>query len=100
MILASGYLIPGAAVRHVIAMAIARDHPGWGPDSFICQPNLAKYRVNFVHSLLESEKGEVTLLEEEVLHSIRDHELSHQWERLAEIQEIQLDLLSELGRKR
>jgi hypothetical protein len=29
-----------------------------------------------------------------------DHLLSHQWERLAQIQEIQLELLSELSRKR
>jgi uncharacterized membrane protein len=72
---ATGGLIPSAAVRDVIALDIARDHPGWGPDSFICRPDLAKYRVKYVHSLLESEKGEVTSLEEEVLHSIRDHEL-------------------------
>jgi len=29
-----------------------------------------------------------------------DHLLSHQWERLAHIQEIQLDLLSEMNKKR
>ena len=72
---ALGNLIPSAAVRDVIAMDIVRDHPGWGPDSFICRPDLAKYRVSHVHFLLESEKGEVTLLEEEVLHSIQAHEL-------------------------
>jgi uncharacterized membrane protein len=34
------------------------------------------------------------------LHDKIDHLLSHQWDRLAQIQEIQLDLLSELGKKR
>jgi uncharacterized membrane protein len=34
------------------------------------------------------------------LHEKVDHLLSHQWERLAQIQEIQLELLSELTRKR
>ena len=34
------------------------------------------------------------------LHEKLDHLLSHQWERLVEIQEIQLELLSEVSRKR
>jgi uncharacterized membrane protein len=72
---ASGELIPSSAVRDVIAKEIARDRPDWAPESFICRPDLAKFRVKYVHSLLESEKGEITSLEEEVLNSIRDHEL-------------------------
>lgn len=34
------------------------------------------------------------------LHEKVDHPLSHQWERLAQIQEIQLELLAELGKRR
>src|SRR3989304_2267359 len=68
-------LVPGAAVREVVAKEIVRDRPNWSPESFICRPDLAKYRAQYVHSLLESEKGEITNLEQEVLHSIRDHEL-------------------------
>jgi len=68
-------LVPGAAVRDVISAEIVRDHPDWSPESFICRPDLTRYRTNYVHALLESEKGEITSLEQEVLHSIRDHEL-------------------------
>jgi uncharacterized membrane protein len=68
-------LVPGAAVRDVVAKKIVHDHPNWSLESFICQPDLAKYRAEYVHFLLESEKGELTTLEQEVLHSIRDHEL-------------------------
>lgn len=68
-------LVPGAAVRDVIAKEIIHDHPDWSPESFICRPDLAKYRAKYVRFLLESEKGELTTLEQEVLHSIRDHEL-------------------------
>jgi uncharacterized membrane protein len=71
----SGELVPGAAVRDVVAREIVRDRPDWSPQSFICRPDMTKYRVQYVHSLLESEKGELSTLEEEVLHSIRDHEL-------------------------
>ncbi|MCJ7524563.1 MAG: DUF1003 domain-containing protein, partial [Candidatus Aminicenantes bacterium] len=68
-------LVPAAVVRDVVAKEIVRDHPDWSPQSFICRPDMTKYRAQYVHSLLESEKGELSTLEEEVLHSIRDHEL-------------------------
>jgi uncharacterized membrane protein len=68
-------LVPGAAVRDVVAKEISCDHSGWSPESFICRPDLMKYRTKYVHSLLESEKGELTTLEQEVLHSIQEHEL-------------------------
>ena len=38
-------------------------------------------------------------LEIQYLHEKLDHFLLHQWERLAQIQEIQLDLLSEMSKK-
>ena len=68
-------LVPGGAVRDFVANEILRDHPNWSPEASICRPDLMKYRAKYVHSLLESEKGELTGLEQEVLHSIRDHEL-------------------------
>jgi uncharacterized membrane protein len=68
-------LVPGSAIRDFVVKEIAREHSNWSPEGFICRPDLAKYRAKYVHFLLESEKGEVTTLEQEVLHSIRDHEL-------------------------
>lgn len=38
-------------------------------------------------------------LEIQHLHEKLDHLLQHQWERLVQIQEIQLDLLSEMSKK-
>lgn len=71
-------LVSGALVRETIAAAIRQDHPGWSADSYICRPDLARYRSQYVHSLLESEKGELTNLEQEVLHSLQEHELISQ----------------------
>ena len=68
-------LVRGAAVRDVVAKEILRDHPDWSPESFICRPDLNRYRSEYVHSLLESERGDLTSLEQEVLHSLQDHEL-------------------------
>jgi len=67
-------LVPGMAVRDIVAKEIMRDHPEWSAESAICRPDLNKYRAKYVHSLLESEKGELTSLEQEVVHSLREHE--------------------------
>jgi uncharacterized membrane protein len=68
-------LVPGAAVRDAVSKEIAHDHSNWGDESFICRPDLTKYQTKYVHSLLESEKGELTTLEQEVLQSIQRHDL-------------------------
>ena len=68
-------LVPGATIRDVVAKEIIHDHPTWSADSFVCRPDLMKYRAKYVHFLLESEKGELSTLEHEVLDSIRNHEL-------------------------
>jgi uncharacterized membrane protein len=67
-------LIPGIALRDAVAQQIAREHPDWSQEKFICRPDLNRYRGAYVHSLLESEKGELTSLENEVLSSLRNHE--------------------------
>lgn len=68
-------LVPGGAVREAVAKEIGRDYPQWSAESFICRPDLAKYQTKYVHFLLESEKGEISTLEQEVLRSIQEQEL-------------------------
>lgn len=54
---------------------ILGDQATWGPDDFICKHDLIKSGAGYVHFLLESEKGELSDIEQKVLHSIREHEL-------------------------
>lgn len=68
-------LLSGEVVRETIANEIRADFPEWSSESFICISDLGKYRTRYVHSLLESEKGELTLLEKEVVDSLRKQEL-------------------------
>jgi uncharacterized membrane protein len=63
------------AIREIVAKQILGDHPIWRPDDFICKHCLIKSGAGYVHFLLESEKGEFADIEQEVLRSIRDHEL-------------------------
>lgn len=68
-------VVAAAAVRDSIVELVQRDHPDWNGESFICQADLGTYRTRYVQALLESERGEVTTLEREVLHSLQQHEL-------------------------
>jgi uncharacterized membrane protein len=68
-------VIAGVLVREPIIQAILQDFPDWSTESYICRTDLARYRAKYVHSLLESEKGELTHLEQDVLKSLREHEL-------------------------
>ena len=68
-------LVPGALVRDVILQAIRIEHPDFGARSRICRDDINRIRGDYVHALLESEKGDLTSLEKEVLQSLEEHDL-------------------------
>ena len=68
-------LVPAGAVRDVLADLILHEHPDWSAKSCICRPDLDRYRIRYVQTLLHSEKGELTTLETEVMQSMQEHEL-------------------------
>jgi len=63
------------SVRDAIAQTILKSVPGWSPEGYICKADLNAFRSKYVHDLLESEKGELTALEKEVMESLKEHEL-------------------------
>ncbi|MCX6076361.1 MAG: DUF1003 domain-containing protein [Campylobacterales bacterium] len=62
-------------LREPLYELIKHDYPGWSDESYICHPDLSVYRNKYVHSILESEKGELSSLDKEVLESLEKHEL-------------------------
>jgi len=68
-------LVAGALIRDELVPLIQKDHPAWTTEDYICREDLAQYRAQYVHSLLESEKGDLSSLELEVVRSIKEHEL-------------------------
>ncbi|MBP8924384.1 MAG: DUF1003 domain-containing protein [Pseudomonadales bacterium] len=69
------HIVSGEIVRKEIATEILKTVPDWSSDKFICRPDLARIRGSYVHALLESERGELSSLEREVVRSMREHEL-------------------------
>ena len=68
-----GQLVPGALVRDNIAAEIRQDVPDWSTEQQICRSDLEHYRARYVHSLLVSERGELSALEHAVVESIERH---------------------------
>jgi uncharacterized membrane protein len=68
-------LHPGILVRPAVAELIRAKIGRWSEDGWICSGDLQKYRHEYVQALLESEKGELTTLEKEVIESLRQQEI-------------------------
>ena len=68
-------LHPGVLVRPVIAELIQGAVGRWSEEGWICSEDLRKFRHEYVRSLLEAEKGELTVLDKEVLESLRQQEI-------------------------
>ena len=68
-------LVPAALVRPAVADVIRRAHSEWSPSGFVCVADLNGFRSQYVQGLLETEKGELTTLEEDVLRSLKEHEI-------------------------
>lgn len=68
-------VVSAALVRDLIGRMILQEHPGFVQDSYICRNDLALYRGRYVTGILEAEKGELSSLEEEVVASLRQHEI-------------------------
>ncbi len=62
-------------VRSVVAELIQQEVEHWDENGWICLDDLQKYQNEYVRSLLEAEKGELTDLELEVVKDLREHEI-------------------------
>ena len=77
-------------IREGIYKLIQKDILTWNESSEICRDDLHLYQNKYIHSILESEKGELTTLEQQVLQTMKEHELisinsdttlDHEWSR-------------------
>jgi uncharacterized membrane protein len=68
-------VVPGQAVRSAIAELIRKDHPDWDPENPICRDDLNRYRAQYVQGVLEAEKGDLSVIEGEVIESLREGEV-------------------------
>jgi uncharacterized membrane protein len=68
-------LVEASAVRPVVVDMVRQSYPEWSADGFICVDDLNRFRYDYVRSLIEAERGELSDLEKEVLDSLAKHEI-------------------------
>ena len=68
-------IVSGELVRKEIAAEILKAYPNWSPEKYVCRADLAQLRGKYVRSLLESERGELSALEQDVVRSLREHDV-------------------------
>jgi uncharacterized membrane protein len=68
-------VIPAALVRTPLVEMIRKTYPDWSASGFICISDLNHLRAQYVREVLETEKGELSALEEKVMESLRQEEL-------------------------
>jgi uncharacterized membrane protein len=66
--------VHGEMVRPAVAALVEREHPAWSPGDLICTDCLNHYRTAYVEDVLETDRGELSKLDEDVLASIRKQE--------------------------
>jgi len=65
----------GILASPAVAEIILRTTGSWSEKGWICTADLQKFRHEYVKSLLEAERGELTALDNEVLESLRQQEI-------------------------
>jgi uncharacterized membrane protein len=65
----------GEVVRPSLSDFIKKKHPEWDTKGFICLDDLGMFRRDYVKDVLEDEIGELSALDQEVVESLREHEI-------------------------
>ena len=68
-------VVPADLIRESVLHIIQQHHPDWKTDGYICMKDLNKFRAQYIKNVIETDKGELTDLEEEVLNRMREHEI-------------------------
>jgi len=68
-------VVPAELVREPLVALIKKSYPDWSSDGFICVSDLNHFRAQYVQEVLETEKGELSSLEQKVMESLKEEEL-------------------------
>ena len=62
-------------IREPIAERIKATHPDWSSQSFICIPDLNRFRAEYVQNVIKEDRCELSASEEQVVRSLAEQEL-------------------------
>jgi len=62
-------------IHEPVGQLIQKKHPDWPTDGLVCLSCLNHFRAEYVEDVLETERGELSELEQEVVRSLREQDL-------------------------
>ncbi|NJD55566.1 MAG: DUF1003 domain-containing protein [Nitrospirae bacterium] len=68
-------VFPAEFIRRPMLEMIRKEFPALAPGGYICIPDLTRFRAEYVQSVIEEDKGELTALEKQVVNSLKEQEL-------------------------
>ncbi len=68
-------VLPGSFVRNPIVVKIQQSVPDWSPEGYICLTDLNRFRAEYVQSVIEEDKGQLSTLEKQVVESLKEQDL-------------------------
>jgi uncharacterized membrane protein len=86
-------VIPAELVSKPVTDIIKKDYPEFSSDGYICFSDLNHFRALYVKNVLETDKGELTILENQVMKSLEEHEI------LSKNVNVEFDRKSTLGER-
>ncbi|HXX56046.1 MAG TPA: DUF1003 domain-containing protein, partial [Methanoregula sp.] len=69
-------LVAAGGIPEPIVEIIRRERPQFSRDGYICSTDLNHYRTEYIREILERERGELSVLEETIRESMKNHELT------------------------
>ena len=93
---------PAELIRPSLNAFLRKQHPQWDGTGFVCFEDLGQAREAYVKEVLQDELGELTALDQEVVESLREHEIvtsdiEKQFERKLTFGERLSDHMAEFG---
>jgi uncharacterized membrane protein len=95
-------VLSGELVRDPIVERIKKDYPDWSASDIICLTDLNRFRVEYIQDVIETDKGELSELEKQVVNSLKEQELlsediNREYDRQLTFGERLADRIAEFG---
>lgn len=95
-------VLPGEMVREPVVEKIRMKYPDWSHSDFICISDLNRFRAEYVQEVIEADKGELSVLDEQVIASMKEEELiaaniNVEYDRQLSVAERMADRLADFG---
>jgi uncharacterized membrane protein len=68
-------VLPVQLIRKPLVERIRKAHPGIDAEGFVCLQDMNRFRAEYVQSVIEDDKGELSALEREVVGSLEEQEI-------------------------